>query len=112
MFVRVVLFRVCGDHRDGLRDAWAAAPRQEGVVAFLLYGQTRQSPRWERFRARWPTVAETVEQLKVGDYRNAAWTLQRAESTVMILGVCGLIHRENPEIPLLTIMMLSWRRQR
>ena len=71
---------------------------------FLAMG--KHQPRhkhWRSFASRWPTVASALERLKQGGYRNAARTLQRRESNLMILGACGSLVEEHPDIALLTI---------
>jgi hypothetical protein len=67
---------------------------------WLVFGPDRRGDEhWERYAARWPTIATTVEQLKQPDYRRVAWTLQRLESDIMLGQVCrSLMH-----VPLLTV---------
>ena len=70
----------------------------------LMYDVTRPDyRRWQSFAKRWPTVASRIELLKRGDYRQAAMELQRAESEIMIQGVCADLMRDHPEMPILTV---------
>jgi hypothetical protein len=79
--------------------------RQLKLVAMrLIFGRHRPSRRgWPEFTDRWPTMASFLADLKRGDHRRVAHTLQRAESELMIVGVCGELMERHPELPVLTI---------
>jgi len=56
------------------------------------------------FRYLWPELFEWITALKTQyGHEYLAILLQRAESSIVIDGVCGRLLREYPEIPLLTI---------
>jgi hypothetical protein len=70
----------------------------------LIFGRHRPSRRgWPEFGNRWPTVAAYLAELKRGNHRRFAHMLQRAESGLMIVGVCGALMERHPELPVLTI---------
>jgi hypothetical protein len=85
-------------------DSRAARKRVKKVSCWLIMGETvRSSKDWVRYSNRWPTVAALVERLKRDDYRHAAHFLQRAESSLVILGACGDLLRDHPDIAVLSI---------
>ena len=58
----------------------------------------------KEFHFLFPNVARILQEMKLeDDYRQVAWTLQRAESKLMIGGVCGRLMREFPEMFIATI---------
>jgi hypothetical protein len=48
-------------------------------------------------------VAHTIDALKAESHRHLAWAMQRAESDLMIRGVCWVMMQDHPDIPVLTI---------
>jgi hypothetical protein len=85
-------------------DSRAARKRVKKVSCWLIMGETvHRSKGWVRYSNRWPTVAAFLERLKRDDYRNAAHFLQRAESSLVILGACGDLLRDHPDFPVLSI---------
>ncbi len=84
----------CSDERDKIKD----------LAMWLLFGDVpSRHPYLIAFSARWPTVASRLAALKRGDHRRAAHALQRAESDLMIRGVCVNLMERYPDMPLLTI---------
>jgi hypothetical protein len=57
----------------------------------------------ERFRARYPTVAKVLAELKRRNYRHSSHVLQNFEATLFIYRVCGRVMRERPDCFVATI---------
>jgi hypothetical protein len=88
----------------GMRYSPASRDRVKRASCWLIMGAPPLgAPAWLRYSRRWPTVASFLEQIKRDDYRHAAWLLQRAESSLVILGACGDLMRDRPDIPILTV---------
>jgi hypothetical protein len=76
----------------------------KGVAMWLLNGDVPSGhPRWVAFTGRWPTVTSYLAGLKRADHCRAAHALQRAESDLMIRGVCAELMERHPEEALLSI---------
>jgi hypothetical protein len=97
-------YETLGDVLDMRCDSPSARDRVKRASCWLIMGEPPLgSPAWIRYSARWPTVASFLERIKRDDYRRAAWLLQRAEASLVILGACGDLMRDRPDIPILTV---------
>jgi len=56
-----------------------------------------------KFCELFPTVAATLKELKKSDYRNAAWTMQRLESDIVINKICRDLMDTHPNAFITTI---------
>ena len=66
-------------------------------------GVIRCNQMWLRFAERFPTAARFLLDLKVKDYRRAAWVVQNFEATMVLGNVCGRIMREQPDAVIVTV---------
>lgn len=66
-------------------------------------GVIRRNQMWLRFAERFPTAAKFLLDLKVKDYRRAAWVVQNFEATMVLGNVCGRIMREQPDAVIVTV---------
>src|SRR5262249_26288115 len=69
--------------------------------------KAKHVPGWpekrEAYRRVQPTVADWQDRVKHPDYKDAPRLCQQFESRVMIQGAVGILMREHPDLPLITI---------
>ena len=77
---------------------------KEDFFEQVLYGTGKKTYHLTKvFKERFPDVWDAIQNLKKRDYRDLSRKMQRAESRVMIDGVCFRLAEEYPEIPVITI---------
>jgi hypothetical protein len=90
-----------------LMDGSAYTNRQAFKADFykeVLFGTgKRQYQLTKEFRSKFPNVYGVIQKYKRDDYRSLARKMQRAESKIMIDGVCYRLATEFPDIPVITI---------
>jgi len=85
--------------------AWTGSRRSFKDEFFLmLYGPLTDSPMTQVMQREFPSVmAFMVWHKRRHGFKQLSREMQRAESKLMIEGVCGTLMERNPRIPLLTI---------
>jgi len=74
------------------------------MFADVYYGEDDYpSQLRDRFQSQFPTVFSHLQRIKRKDYRRAAQQMQRIEAKVVIDGACGLLMREHPHIPVVSV---------
>jgi hypothetical protein len=91
--------------RGAVKEEWAHIAYGDPKVARFVPGLAE---RLELYRQSQPTIAGWLDRSKARGtgkkpYANAAKECQRFESRVMIQGAAGILMREHPDLPLITI---------
>jgi hypothetical protein len=82
---------------------WDRAQVKKALFAYLFDRHWREYPVTARMRERFPTVHAFIGRMKARDYRHLSHMLQRAESRLIIGGVCRRMMEEAPEVFVATI---------
>lgn len=70
----------------------------------VIYGTGKRDYELTKvFRLNFPSVWNVIQRAKRKDYRHLVQNMQRAESRVLIDGVCFRLAEEHPEVPVITI---------
>lgn len=77
--------------------------RQFLIMLFADVETTRRMAIYDVVGATWPSIADFILQAKAVEYQDLARQCQRAESAIMVDGVCSRLMQTQARVPLITI---------